>query len=497
MRPPTVQRTRLNLVAMLLWLTVVILLVLTLGLGEMRQARQQLNTDIAQLNADAKTLLLRPLLLDPDYPKRLAFLGEVMQKLQARLDHEPRLIGLDAQRQRMRGLSPDVGALERELSAMAQLTALLQRMTDMTSTDLQISRMEQNLRTSVAPVNDLVRLHAFLVARKASLEAGAVPDPFLTGVDKPAQALGASLAAIDRFEARRTDLLTRLDDAQRGSVLDVEGRPMPAPLTLGLAALAGVLLLGFPALVRGKSMAPPVQDERHRHIGPMADTSSMAIFGQPMPAEFLPGEINWRPKFFTEPTLGLALQPPVAAAPTELPVLFLDTIPKENTPPVPDEAWLDLLRSVDSAVEANLGLERRVRGLVVGSGTDAGSPSQSREMVEQVGQSVNEAKALLQRARESAINMAMGGEAGVTAEDRFYSAQRLEQNLSASLLCLDRLQAWSTENAPIGDRQFRLAHRSLVAFQFELEHQLARQQADLRSLSRSIQQVQAAQAHVR
>lgn len=490
MSPSSSHRARFNPGAILVWLTVLVLLIGVLLLGEMRQARQLLGADMAQLNSDASGLLLRPAMLDPAFGKRVALLGRVVEQMEERMQDEWRLIGLHGQRLRLQQLRADVEAFEGDLKELVVLEQLFEEMVDQESTDTQLDRLQQNLQAPAGPANDLMRLRAFLAARKPVVEPGAEPDPFLLGVDNAAEQLRAALAAVDRIEARRTEVLVLLGEAHKSAVADARAWPLPAQFVLTLAAIVGVVLLGLWACRRTEPIEEPVRPERFRGIRSAPVQAVSDVSETAFPIEPRVDDLEWQqlPGLGSEPQAERALpgflqlsDAPAPAAPVA-PATVAAAVPV-----VVDEALLEARRSVDSAIESSLSLERRVRALVEGADV------QPNELLEQAQASFEELEGLLRRAREGALNMAFGLDDSPAGEERFAAAERLEQLLVAGMACLKRWQGWSAQNLAEGGQQPLVTRRALVALQFELQHQLARQQSELRNLSRRLQQVQASQ----
>jgi hypothetical protein len=467
-----VQRPRFNLVAIFVWFSALTLLVLVLGLGEMRQARQQLSADIAQLNADAKNLLLRPPLLDPDYPRRLMRLSQAVQQLEEGFDLEPRLVGLMAQRQLLRALHTEVQAFANDLTSTTQLAKLLQSLRDSPSTDMQVDRLQQNLRVPVDPSQELVRLRAFLVARQAGLEPGAQPDPFLAGVDNPVDQLRAGLVTIDRFETRRTEVFSLLDGARRVAVQDARALPISLELPLGLAALGGVMLLGFVVIRRREQANRPVPVQREQRIEPLPK----------LPIEHLTEEAPAPAPAAVVREVELLPAIPIESMP-EHPVITLPS-PSPQQPAsnevtsLIEQVWLEVERTLEAAIESGLNFERRVKSLL------GGAVSQPNALFRHTEHSMDELNAILQHVREGALNMAFGLDGSAASEDRLYAAERLEQHLQAALVCLQRVQIGLADNAGAGGQQGVGTHRALISLQFELEHQQARQKTELGNLSK-------------
>lgn len=494
MSPSSSHRARFNPGAILVWLTVLALLSGVLLLGEMRQARQLLGADMAQLNGDASGLLLRPAVLDPTFSKRVALLGRVVEQMDERLRGDWRLIGLHNQRLRLQQLRADVAAFEGDLKGLEVLEQLFEEMVDQESTDMQLDRLQQILQAPVGPANDLMRLRAFLAARKTLTEPGAEFDPFLLGVDNAAEKLRAALTTIDQIESRRTEVLVLLGEAHKSAAADARAWPLPAQFVLTLAAIVGVMLLGLWACRRTEPAEEPLRPERFRGSRPASAPAARDMTEPVFPIEPRVDELDWQrlPGLGSEPALELAVpsflelaDAPAPPAPVESPA------PAAPTLVVMDGALLEAQRSVDSAIESSLSLERRVRGLVDGADV------QPNELLEQAQASFEELDGLLRRAREGALNMALGLDDSPAGEERFAAAERLEQLLVAGMACLKRWQIWSAQNLAEGGPQPVVTRRALIALQFELQHQLARQQTELRNLSKRLQHVQTSQLVVR
>ena len=483
MRLSAVKRSPFHLVVLLAWAAVLSVLLLSLGLSEVRLARQQLAMDVAQLNNNAGNLLVQPLLLDPQRPNRLALLAQAAQQLEQRLEQDVRLLGLTTQVQRLQQLRETFTAFEREQEDIASLALLLGSMADAPSTEMQLQRLVRSLRGTTTSANDLVRLRAFLLARRPAMGPGGVQDPFLVGVVNAPAALRAGIETIDRFETHRTDVLSRLDEIRLSSLQDIEIFSVDMQRNLSIAAAGvGLLLLVFMALRQPDSrrLVPPHEIQR------LIERSAPAP--EPNPAPAAPAAETLSPR---QP---LVPPPAVPAAPMAPPPPSPEPPRRPDPGPMPTASDLslrfetvcrELQTAVDSAVESSAGFDRRVKSMV------EGAVNQPNESAMQMAQTLQQLDGLLLHAREGAINMAFGLDESLASEKRFSAAELLERHLTAAMALLSQLHAL---NAGETGRDAEGAHslvsrQTLTVLQFELQHQLARQQAELRSLSKRLQLV--------
>ncbi|WP_439113156.1 hypothetical protein [Hydrogenophaga sp.] len=474
MRFFAVKRSPFNLVVLLAWTAVLSVLLLSLGLSEVRHARQQLAMDMAQLNNNAGNLLVQPLLLDPQHPNRLALLAQATEQLEQRLEQDVRLLGLTPQVQRLKQLRETFADFEREQEAVASLARLLGSMADVPSTEMQLQRLLQNLRGSTTSANDLVRLRAFLLARRPATGLGAVQDPFLVGVANAPAALRAGIETIDRFESHRTDVLSMTDELRLSSLQDVEVLPVGMQRNLSVsAAVVGLLLLVLMALRQpdNRRLVPP--DEIRR----LVDRSAPAPQPSPAPPVPPPAPPIAPP---AAPMAPPALSPVPPQRPDAKALLAVSDMSLRF-----DSVCRELQTAVDSAVESSAGFDRRVKSMV------EGAVNQPNESAMQMAQTLQQLDGLLLHAREGAINMAFGLDESLASEKRFSAAELLERHLTAAMALLSQLHAFTAGETgrDAEGPQTLVSRRTLTVLQFELQHQLARQQAELRSLSKRLQQL--------
>lgn len=483
MRLPAVKRNPFPLLVLLAWTAVLSVLLLSIGLSEVRFARQQLAMDVAELNNNAGNLLVQPLLLDPQRPNRLALLAQKAQQLEQRLEQDVRLLGLTTQAQRLQQLRETFTEFESEQEAIASLALLLGSMADVPSTEMQLQRLVRSLRGTTTSANDLVRLRAFLLARRPAVGPGVVPDPFLVGVANAPAALRAGIETIDRFETHRTDVLSRLDEIRLSSLQAVDVFPVDRLRNLSMAAAGvGLLLLVFMALrqLDSRRLVPPHEIQR------LIERSAPA--GELNPAPAAPAAETLSPR---QP---LVPPPAVPAAPMEPLAPSIEPLRRHDPKAMPNASDVSLLfesvcqelqTAVDSAVESSVMFDRRVKSMV------EGVASQPNESAMQMAQTLQQLDGLLLHAREGAINMAFGLDESLASERRFAAAELLERHLSAAMALLSHLHALNVGETgrDAEGMQTLVSRQTLTVLQFELQHQLARQQAGLRSLSKRLQLV--------
>ena len=434
LRLPTLQDLGLGTVAF-------VVLLLSLMLSEVRNARLQVLAELRLLTQAARSQLDRPSLLDAGHFARLTALGQGTELLGRRVGGQWLIGAGGVDSKTLDQAAQGLQSMASQRKAFADLAQIMEQLARETIAGDRALPGSQALCGEDVSVVDMPRLRGILGDRLTRANAGESGKALGMGRAESAQHLQQAIALVDQFLGLRRDTLALLDEAAAPATSGAsDGSINGLALLAVLLALAAATRrwLGLRASPALPADAPlrPLNEAGAGLVDVQSATASMLDKALPTPHdEPLPLAQTW---------------------PTVAPGVLID-----------EESWQDLQLAVNTACDAGASLERLARALIEGTG----SSSQQAE-----GELVIDLLALmglLQRAREGTINLALsqlGEQASEADALQVESLERLDGLLATTIAALAKLEDLRDQRENLAEPRSVVPRRELVRLQSEMQH---------------------------